>query len=528
MNKPQAAIARRAGVVAAGTLSSRIAGFVRDAVIAASFGVSVTDAFFLAFTIPNALRVLLGEGAVSGAFVPVLTKVKAQDADRTREFFANLLGAMLLILGLVVVIGVLGAEVLVELYASGFRRDADLFALTVQLTRLVFPYIGLMGIAAVFTGALHTYKRFFAPAFGPVLLNLSLIAAALFLAPHMQHLGWPAIASLAVGALIGGTLHIVVLIPSLRASGLSPFPRFRLSDPHVRTALGRLVPLIAALGVYQLNIIASRQLASYLPEGSLSFLYYGQRLVELPQGMFALAIGTAALPTLAELATQGNRDEAKRIFRYGLRLSLFVAIPSAVGLAVLAEPICAVVFGRGNFDATAIAQTAYSLVFLAAGIWAVASARTVIPMFHALGDTRSPVVASGVNLVVFFALSLALMGPMAHAGLAVAMTAAAAAQLGTLLIMLRRKVGPLQLSEVLLSALRTSLAAAAMGGFLWLARGFTDWSVGATVRTTGVAALSVSIAIGIFFGVATLLRAPETRELRDALRRRKNRSPVAG
>lgn len=513
-------IARRAGLVAAGTLSSRVLGMIRDAVIAATFSVAATDAFWLAFTIPNALRLLLGEGAVSGAFVPVLTDVRERRGEgAAARFYRHLSGVMLLILVAVSALGVFSAPVLVRLYASGFAGDPELFATTVGLTRAVFPYIAFMGAAALLTGALHASKRFLAPAFAPLWLNVALIAAALGLPALVERWGLPAVFALAFGALAGGFLQWLVQVPAYRRAGFALVPAFG-RDPDVRRAMRLLVPLLVALGVYQLNVVASRQLASYLPRGSISWLFYGQRLVEIPQGMFALAIGSAALPTLAELKSRGELREAKRVFRYGLRLSLFVAIPASVALTILAEPAVAAVFGRGRFDADSIEQTARSLRWLAVGVWAVAAVRTVVPMFHALGDTRTPVWASALNLVTFFSLGLGLMGPMQHAGLALAISAAACAQLAGLLLLLRRKVGPLGLRGVALSALRALVAAGAMGALLWLAAGVRDYREGGTgANTVFFLAMVVGGAL-VYLAVAGFLRSPEIGELRRALGRR--------
>ncbi|MAQ15708.1 MAG: murein biosynthesis integral membrane protein MurJ [Sandaracinus sp.] len=517
-------IARRAGVVAAGTLASRILGAVRDAVIAASFAVAATDAFWLAFTIPNALRVVLGEGAVSGAFVPVLTEVREKEGpEAAKAFYARLSGTMLLLLAVVCLIGVVAAPGLVALYASGFRDDAELWSTTVLLARMVFPYIGLMGAAALATGALHAAKSFVAPAFAPALLNVAFIAAALLLLPWMGDLGLPGVAALAFGALVGGLLQLLAQLPALRRAGYLDRPRLGLRDPHVREAFGRLLPLFVGLGVYQLNVIASRQLASYLPEGAISYLFYAQRLVEIPQGMFALAIGTAALPTLAEFASRGEKDRAKEVFRDALRLSLFVALPSTVALGLLAEPTVAVLFGRGRFDEVAIAETAWALIYLAGFIWAVASVRTVVPMFHALGDTRSPVKASAANLVVFFAVALATMRSLKHAGLALAIGVAAAVQLFTLIFMLRRRVGRLGLRSVAISAARSSGAALVMGlAILGIAR-FGEWYRGSTPFNAVLLGVAVTTGAVVYLAAAKALGSQEVGALWSSLRRRRRR-----
>ena len=514
------AITRRAGLVAAGTLTSRILGMVRDAVIAATFAVAATDAFWLAFTIPNALRGLLGEGAVSGAFVPVLTDVRHKEGeDAARQFYARLSGRMILVLVAISAAGVLLAPWLVYMYASGFSDDAELFETTVDLTRVVFPYIALMGVAALLTGALHASRRFAAPAFAPIGLNVALIAAALALPPVMERWGMPGVMSLALGALAGGVIHVGLQVPSARSIGMLRLPSLK-RDPRVRRALLLLAPLLIGLGVYQLNVVASRQLASYLPRGSISWLFYGQRLVEIPQGMFALAIGSAALPTLAQMQSRGQIEEAKGVFRFGLRLILFVAIPASVALVLLAEPTVAAVFGRGRFDANSIQQTAYSLVFLASGVWAVAAVRTIVPMFHALGDTRTPVVASAVNLVVFFAVGLGTRGPLRHAGLALGMTLAACVQLAVLLVLLRRKVGALGLRSVVVSVARCVTAAAVMGVSLWLVLRVVEFEGGGSLRNVGVFLALVAGASIVYLAAAALLRSPEVGELRAALRRR--------
>ena len=515
-------IVRRAGVLATGTLLSRILGAVRDAIVAAVFALAATDAFWLAFTIPNALRVLLGEGAVSAAFVPVFTEVREREGmDRAKEFFRNLVGAMAVVLFLVTLIGVLGAPWIVKAYAWGFQRDDALFETTVSLTRMLFPYIFLMGISALVMGALYASKRFAAPAFAPALLNISFIAAALLLAPMLRDLGWPAIFSLAFGALVGGGLQILAQLPSLRKEGLFVRPKIGFDDVYVRKCVRLMVPLLAGLGVYQVNVLLSRLFASFLPTGSVSYLYYGQRLAEIPQGMFALAIASAALPSLSQAVAHGDEDEAKRLFRHAFRLSLFVAIPATVALVVLAEPAVTVFFGRGRYDAAAIHETTRSLVWQAAGIWAVASVRTIVPMFHAHNDTRTPVIASALNLVAFMSLSLVLMGPMQHAGLAAATTAAAITQLVALLWLLRRRSGKLGMSEVSASVLRALVASAVMGVVVWACASVGRWEMGGNdPRNLTIFAATAVAGLLTYVAVAAALGSPELRDLRAAIRRR--------
>ncbi|MBC7172897.1 MAG: murein biosynthesis integral membrane protein MurJ [Polyangiaceae bacterium] len=523
MSDERSGLLGRASVVAGGTLASRVLGAVRDIVIAATFTAASTDLFWMAFTIPNALRVLLGEGAVSGAFVPVLTEAREKaGAERARALFAKLAGSMALVLLCVSVLGVLLAEPSVALYASGFSKES--FDRTVDLTRWVFPYIFFMGLAALATGALHSEKRFFAPAFAPLLLNVALIAAPFTMVGLAATVGLPPIGSLALGALLGGLLHLLAQLPALARVGMLRLPRPDWSDPYVRKAFRLMGPLLIALGVYQLNVALSRQFASYLPAGSLSYLYYGQRLVEIPQGMFALAIASAALPSISKVVAQGDIDGAKAIFRDGLALSLFVAIPSSIGLAVLAEPIVAVLFGRGAFGAIEIAETGKSLVLQALGVWAVASVRTIVPMFHALNDTRSPVWASGANLVVFGIAAISLYRPFGHVGLAAAISLAAVAQLITLLSLLRRKAGRLGIREVLVRSGRVFAASAAAGLAMGAIAHLGQWQRGAAdLRNPLLLVAALTAGVVTFFASAKALGVPELEAFVAAIRRRLRR-----
>lgn len=520
-------ITRRAGVVAAGTLTSRALGFARDAVFAAVFPAAATDLFYVAFTIPNALRVLLGEGAVSSAVVPVFSEVRAKEGeDAARRYFAAFTGLMGLVLVVVSVAGILAAPVLAAVYAAGYIDEPARFAETVLLTRVVFPYIFFMGLAALGMGGLNALSRFAVPAFAPALLNVALIAAAFFLVGPALGLGLPPIGAAALGALAGGALQLVAQWPAQRRAGLLRWPRIDLKDPAIRKTLRLLVPLLAGFGIYQLNTILGRSLATFLAPGSQSYLWYGQRLVEIPQGMFALAIASAALPALADLKSRGEDARVREVFSHALRLTLFLAIPSSVALIVLAEPIVSVAFGRGEFSAVEVRETARSLAWQAAGIWAIASVRTVIPMFFAYHDTRSPVLASGVNLLVFAATALLAMGPFAHVGIAVALSVAGTAQLLTLLVLLRRRVGPLGLRAVAASAVKIFFASTVAGVAAHFVARLGDWSRGGN-HLPNVAVLVGAILAGAvcFFGGARLLRVTELDGLIDAVRRRVRRTP---
>lgn len=516
----QSDIARRAGLVAFGTLLSRISGAFRDAAIAATFTLAATDTFWLAFTIPNALRVLLGEGAVSAAIVPVYTDARTKEGEAVaRDVYAKLLGAMSLLLSGVSVLGVLAAPLLVTLYAAGFHETPGLFDETVLVTRIVFPYILLVGLGAVAQGGLNANGRFFAAAFAPALLNIALALAPFLLLPLISENGLPSSVALAVAAMIGGVLSLLVVLPELSRAKLLVAPRLALSDPYVRRAMALLGPLVLGLGVYQLNVAVSRQFSSFLPRGSLSYFYYAQRLVEIPQGMFALAIASATLPAIASAASRGDEAEAKQLFRKSLRLTLVVAVPSTVALAVLAEPVVAVLFGRGLFDASAIRETGRSLLFQGLGVWAVASIRTIVPMFHGRKDTRSPVIASATNLVVFALTTWLLIGTFRHVAIAIAITTAAMAQLLMQLYLLRRRTGDIGLGEVAGAALRMLVASVAAGAVMFVIARHGAWHLGSTVRNAAVLAAAGAAGGVVYLVVAKLLRVQEIDAVLARLRR---------
>jgi putative peptidoglycan lipid II flippase len=518
-------IARRASLVALGTLGSRILGAARDAVIAASFATAVTDLFWLAFTIPNAFRVLLGEGAVSGAFVPVYVEAREKEGmARAKRVLSQMAGGLFFLLSILVVLGVVFAEELVTIYGSGFRDRPGDFEVAVGLTRAVFPYVLLAGLAALATGALNTAGRFGWPAFAPALLNVALIASPFVFVGFVQDLGYPAIFALVVGTLVGGVLQLGSLLPTAKRLGLPLRLRFERPDPYTAKAFKLLLPLLAALGVYQLNVALSRTIASH-QASAISYLYYGQRLVEIPQGMFAMAIASAALPSISEAVAQGDQDTAKSLFRSGLRMALFVSLPSSALLVALGEPTVAVLFGRGAFGETAIVETGRSLMAQAAGIWAVASIRTVIPLFHAMNDTRTPVVASALNLVVFGGVSFLLFPRYGHVGLAAAISLAAAVQLAALLLLLRHRVGSLGFRTLVRPVGSMIVSSAASGLAMAVVASLGRWREGGNVPLNLVVLVAAMTAGAIaYVAVSYALRVPELLSLVAAVRRRLGRA----
>ncbi|MBX3232360.1 MAG: murein biosynthesis integral membrane protein MurJ [Labilithrix sp.] len=511
--RERAKIVERAGVVGAGTLLSRVLGYGRDAVIAALFNTRETDTFWAALTIPNALRQLLAEGAVSSAVVPVLSKRLAEEGDDAgRAFFARARGVSLLVLVVVSVLGVVFARQLAWLFAGGFAADPAKLELTVNLTRVMFPYIFFMGSAALGMAALNAKKRFAVAAFAPALFSVGIVGAVFLLRGRLAE---PAMA-LAIGVMAGGVLQVVAQLPALRRIGFVQRPRLDFADPHVRAMLKRILPMTFGLGVYYVDLVLSRRFLSELGDGAQSYFSWASRLCDLPQGIFVMAISSASLPSLATFAAKGEHEELVKTWAQGMRLTLFVAIPCSVALVVLGEPIVILLYERGVFDARSSAETARALAWQGGAIFTVAATRQLVPAFHALGDTRTPVIVSALDLVAFVALAYWLKGSQGHVGISIAIAGSSAVQMVLLAWGLRLRLGTLRGGEIFASAARvlgaSILAAAAAGALAHLLKG-TLWR--------GLPGLASSLAfVAVFALAAWALGAKELTAVAAPIRRR--------
>jgi putative peptidoglycan lipid II flippase len=483
---------------------SRLLGLVRDQTLAALFSRAETDAFWVAFTLPNALRSLLGEGAASSAVVPVLAQVRAEEGDvAARRFFAGMRGVSLLALTIVTLLGMWGAPWLVDLFASGLHARPDAFERTVLLTRWVFPYIFFMGTAALGMAALNTYGRFAASAFAPGLLNVAFVVAALVLPAWFLARGQDRILALAVGALVGGALQVVAQWPSLRRIGFGSMPRLAFGDRRVRQALARLLPMTAGIGIYTVDLVLSRTFLSELPEGAQSYFSWAMRLCDFPQGIFVLALQAATLPSLAKLVAARQLDEVGKTYAYGMRLALFVAIPATALFAGLARPLVVTLFQRGAFDSVSSTQTANALIAQGFGIWTVAAVRQLVPVFYAMGDTRTPVLVSALDLLAFIGIAFWLRGPLGHVGVSLAVTVSSAVQMVLLWAWLGKRIPSLHLGEIGVSAVRTLLSS-----LVALALGFaTVRSISGLATESALARLLPGLGGAIVFGAAFFMMA---------------------
>lgn len=429
-----------------GTMISRVAGLVRDMVVAAVFGAGmVTDAFFVAFTIPNLLRRFFAEGSLTAAFVPTFTDVLQQKgAAEARQVVRICWTLLLLVMVCVTLIGILSSPWLVKLIGYGFSGSAGKLALTDLLNRVMFPYIFFVSLVALFAGVLNVSGHFLLPALSPVMLNLAMIGSALVFAPRMEQ---PIIA-LACGVLVGGAVQFAMQIPILYRFGYDLRLDFNFRHTAVVRVARLMVPGILGVAIYQINVVVTRLLASFLQEGSVSWLYYGQRLFEFPQGVFVVSLAQAVLPAMSRQAAAEDMDGFRDSLRFALVLILLVTIPATLGLILCNQAVYSLFFMRGSFTSFDVSQAGLALAWYAPALLFVGISRVVVPSFYAMKDTRTPVFVSFWTLVVNVAAGLVLMQTMGHAGLALALTISSVFNAVILTWLLSRRLGDLNLSAI--------------------------------------------------------------------------------
>ena len=500
------------------TLLSRITGLAREFLIARAFGASLyTDAFFVAFRIPNLLRRLFAEGAFSQAFVPILAQTK-NAADKTgggatdkagnsvvddagndasvRSLIDHTFGMLALLLAITTLLGVIAAPLIIYVSAPGFAADAPKFAVTVAMLKLTFPYILFISLTAFAGAVLNTWGRFSVPAFTPVLLNLSFIACALWLAPHVE----PPVMALAWAVLSGGVVQLAFQWPALRRIGMTPRFRFDWRHAGVRRILRQMGPALFGVSVAQISLLINTIIASFLVSGSVSWLYYADRLMEFPAGMLGVALGTILLPSLSKAAAgagaipagqtgesaagervvyeavhkaantaarEAGNNEFSQLLDWGLRLTFLLALPAALGLAMLATPLVSTLYHYGAFAAHDVEQTRVALVAYAAGLIGLILVKVLAPGFYARGDIRTPVKIAVFTLVLTQAMNLAFVGLLQHAGLALAIGLGACVNAFLLWRGLQRAGSYVAQPGWAVFGLKVALALATMGALLW-------------------------------------------------------------
>jgi putative peptidoglycan lipid II flippase len=512
-------LVRSASTITPLTLLSRVTGYLREKVIAFTLGAGMrTDAFFVAFRIPNMLREIIGEGAMSSAVIPVYTEVSQERSEaEARAFVGRVVGTFALVLTAITALGILVSPWLVALLAAPYKADPRKFALTVLLNRWIFPYILLVSLAALCQALLNAHHRFAVPAAAPIFLNVSIILAAVVVAPHLAEPTY----ALAGGVLVGGLLQVVVQVPQLRKLRAVGRPALGWSDPAVRSVLLLMSPRLLAYGINSVNTVVSTRFAASLGDASVSHLYYANRLKELVLGGFAVSVATAILPTLSKQALAEDRGPFKDHLAFALRLIAFVTVPASVGLVALQAPIVRVLFQGGRFGAGDTAATAGVLATLALGLFFFACVRVVVPAFYALKNTTLPVLAALADAAVFIALCAVLTRPLGLPGIGLAASIAAAVDVGILLVALRRREGRLRGRAVARSLWRILAASAAMGALLWAAGRVVPAGAYAGWRGAGILFAVIAIATAGYWLAAHWLGAPEPGELKRLTSRRK-------
>ncbi len=517
-------VSRAAGAVGGMTLVSRLFGFIRDAVIAMMYGSSsAADAFFVAFRIPNLQRRLLGEGAIGSAFIPVFSEYLGKNSEKEAwNLAASLFNILVLFLAATAALIYFFAPWVIAVFAPGFLDEPDKFDLAVQLTRWMSPFLIFIGLAAFCMGVLNSFKIFALSAAAPTMLNISMILAALFLTPYFDE----PILALAVGVLIGGCIQFAVQFYAVVKKGFRFVSGFNWKSPGI-VRIGKLIlPAIFGLAVYEVNIMVDTLLASLLAAGSISYLYYANRLVQLPMGVFAVALSVAILPTLSDQAAKKNFSELIQTLNFGIRLILFITIPSMVGLIILRFPIVNALWERGEFDRATTDGTAFALLFYSLGLCAFAGIKVVVAAFYSLQDTKTPARIGVYAMILNVVFCLLLMGPLAHGGLALATTLSSLFNAGALVFILKKRFGLMGGRKILASIGKTAISTLIMGiAVYYFNDAFYDPDSLLFIKL-GVLTTAIFLGVCIFIAAASVLKNEELAFLKKMWREKKSSSPA--
>ncbi|MCX6545577.1 MAG: murein biosynthesis integral membrane protein MurJ [Acidobacteria bacterium] len=490
-------LARSAGVIGAATMTSRILGLVRDTVMAFLFGAGDhMDAFNVAFRIPNLVRDLFAEGAMSAAFVPTFTHtLTLEGRERAWRLGNMVITALVLTTLAVVVVGLVFAWPITTAFASKYAAVPGKLELTVTLTRIMFPFLVLVALAAALMGMLNSLHKFFVPAFSPAMFNVGSILCTIGLVPVMPLLGLPTIVAPAIGVLVGGMLQAGVQWPALHAEGFRYRPGLDIRDAGLRQVLALMGPGVVGLAAVQINLLVNTILATGEGTGAVSCLGYAFRLMYMPIGLFGVSIATASLPTLSRQAARNNLADMRATVSRGLRLMLMLNVPATVGLMALATPIVALIYERGQFLSADTANTAAALIFYAPGLIGYSAVKMAVPPFYALKDSRTPVMVSVAAVLLNVALNVALVRVMSFRGLALGTAISAICNAAILLWVLRRRLGGLDGRRVAVAIGKISVASGLMGLAAW----GTDWAIASAqpLHTLPILALRVGLSIGV-------------------------------
>ena len=506
---------RSASVISVATILSRIFGYIRDSRVAFLLGAgTANDAYTVAYLIPNLLRRLVGEGAVSAAFIPVFSRYLAEDKKKEAWEFANAMLTMITIfLTGLTALGIIFSPFVVSVFASGFSGTPGKVELTATLNRIMFPYIFLISLSALMMGVLNSLQRFAAPAFAPVMLNLTVIAFS-----FLGGLFGDVTKSLAAGVVIGGLMQLAIQVPSLLKSGWRVQLRLDLLHPGVQRVAKLMVPVIFGVGIVQVNMLVDSQFASHLEEGSVTSIYIANRLMELVLGGYAVAVSTVILPLLSRQAAGQRMDEMKGTINFATRLILFITLPSSVGLMLLRHQIIEVLFQHGDFNAASTALTSWALLFFAPGLSAFSMVKIIVPAFYALQDTRTPVTIAFIAMFLNIGLNLVFIRPLHNGGPALATSISAVFNALSLMVIFCRRYGSFGLRSVGQSVLKFVIACAAMAVVVYVLIHWPGLYSGGSSRKVVALAVTIAAATGTYFLMSLLLRSQELGELREVRR----------
>lgn len=513
-------IAKSAAVVAFYTGISRIAGLVRDVVVTHVFGVSsITDAFFVAFTIPNMLRRFVAEGGLTVAFIPVYLEVQEKEgADKAKALLSTTIGVLLLFLIVLCVVGIIGAKALVYMFASGFAHSPEKIAMTAELTRWLFPYVFFISLVALSMAVLNAHRHFSTPAASPIFLNLAMIGCA------ATTTGWfeEPIFALAVGVVLGGILQLALQIPALARHDLLVMP-FRFKNwPAFLKLLRLMVPAVFGMAVYQVNLIVLRQLGSYMPDGQMSYYYNADRLMQFALGVFAISIATAVLPSLSRQTAKGDSSALVHTWAYSTNLTNFITVPAALGLCAVAIPLVSVLYLHGRFEYEDVLMTAYTTIAFAPSLVAIAMSRTTIQVYYALEDFRTPVCIGLFAVALNLGIGIILQ-KYEVVGLAATLSISSWAQTIILMALLYKRLPTLDMQGVLTGiAWHCFLGLVAVSASV-LVVSFGDWHDGPSLVNISLFMTSLLVAIMIYFVAAAALGMEEVLIVRRALMRRRRK-----
>jgi putative peptidoglycan lipid II flippase len=498
-------LARSAGLIGVATMASRVLGVAREVVLAALFGAAggvEMDAFNVAFRVPNLLRDLFAEGAMTAAFVPAFTRTLARDGREAAWRLGNLvINALLVITGILVVFGIIFAGPITTAIAPRFAETPGKLELTTRLTRLMLPFLTTVAASVAMMGMLNSLRRFFIPALSPAMFNVATIACAVALVPLMPRLGLPPIVGIAIGTLLGGLGQALLQWPVLRAEGFRYRPVLDLKDPALRDVLRLMVPGTLGLAAVQINVFVNTYLATGQPQGAVSWLSYAFRLMYLPIGLFGVSIATAALPDIARHAANDDLPAVRETISRAFRMMLMLNVPATIGLMVLARPVVAMLLERGRFTSEDTAATAAALVCYAPGLLAYSAVKIASPTFYALRDSRTPVLVSVASVLANLAINLVLVREFGFRGLAAGTALAAMFNAGSLVWLLRHRLSGLEERRIGITFAKILAASLVMGGIAYA----TVHGLAGALPGSSTGARAIQVFAGIGAGVLALL-----------------------